>query len=101
MKLSEKVKDVKARLEDEYDLTDAGAQAILGAGLMSLERAERCRKVIEKEGELVVDRFGKGKAHPLCAVERDARAQWLAALKMLNLDILPNRDGPGRPPGKR
>ena len=39
------------------------------------------------------------RAHPLLAVERDSRAQMLAAMKALNLDLEPPRDGPGRPGG--
>jgi hypothetical protein len=36
----------------------------------------------------------------LLPVERDSRAQWLAALKALNLDLEPLHDKPGRPGGK-
>ena len=45
------------------------------------------------------DRFGQVKSHPLLSVERDSRAQYLAALKALNLDLEPLRDKPGRPGG--
>ena len=30
---------------------------------------------------------GEVKVHPLCSVERDARAAWLQAIKLLNLDL--------------
>jgi len=46
------------------------------------------------------DRWGQLKINPLCAVERDARAQFMAAMKALNLDLEPLRDKPGRPPGR-
>jgi len=35
----------------------------------------------------VTDKFGQVKVHPLCSVERDARAAWLQAIKLLNLDL--------------
>jgi hypothetical protein len=47
-----------------------------------------------------VDRFGQMKSHPLLPVERDSRAQYLAALKQLCLDVAPLHAGPGRPGGK-
>jgi glutathione S-transferase len=47
----------------------------------------------------MADRFGQPKPHPLLATERDARAQFLAALKALNLDLEPLRDRVGRPGG--
>lgn len=55
---------------------------------------------IESDGQTVKDRFDQDKPHPLLSVERDARAAMLAALKQLNLDLEPLRDGPGRPGGK-
>jgi hypothetical protein len=48
----------------------------------------------------VVDRYGRTKAHPLIAVERDARAALHRAMRELNLDLEPLRPGPGRPPGR-
>jgi hypothetical protein len=35
----------------------------------------------------VVGRDGQAKVHPLLAVERDARAAWLAAIKALGLEL--------------
>jgi len=55
---------------------------------------------IDRDGLLMVDRFGQTKSHPLLGVERDARAQLITTLKALNLDVEPLRDGPGRPGGK-
>ena len=47
----------------------------------------RCREAIDRDGETVVDRFKQVKGHPLLAAERDARAAFLAGMRMLNLDI--------------
>ena len=56
-------------------------------------------KAIEQYGIVVPGTGGSVKANPACAVERDARAQFLGALKQLNLDLEPLHDGPGRPAG--
>jgi phage terminase small subunit len=84
----------------EYGITDAGGLAVLVIGLAARDRYEAAKKRIDAEGMTIVDRFGVEKPHPLLAAERDARAQWLQALKQLNLDLEPLRDRPGRPPGK-
>lgn len=85
-------------LVTEYGITDAGGLVILHEGLKAYDRAERCRALVDAEGETVRDRWGQAKPHPALAGERDARAQWLAALKALNLDVEPAKS-PGRPPG--
>lgn len=58
------------------------------------------QEAIRAEGMTVLDRFGQRKAHPLLPAERDARAQMLAALRALNLDVEPLQDRPGRPAGR-
>jgi len=48
----------------------------------------------------VIDRFGAIKPHPLLPAERDSRAQWLQALKILNLKLRFRNQALGdRPPG--
>ena len=44
-----------------------------------------------RDGQTVEDRFGQAKPHPLLAAERDARAQMLAALRALDLELLPGK----------
>ena len=73
--------------------------ALYSFGVM-VERAAGARRQIEKEGPTSHDRFGQLRGHPLLAVERDARGQFLMALKALNLDLEPVRDRPGRPGGR-
>lgn len=60
----------------------------------------RAEAVVNADGMTVKDRYGAIRGHPMLATMRDARAAMLAALRHLNLDVEPLRDGPGRPPGR-
>ena len=87
------------RLVDEYNITDSGGENLLMtfAGAYSLELD--CQDQISREGLTIKDRFDQDKPHPLLASLRDARAQKLAALKALCLDLEPMKTI-GRPPGR-
>lgn len=98
--LSREAKRIWKDLQEEYRINDPGGLLILKTGLEALDRLREAQTVIAKEGPQVQDRFGQWKAHPLLTVERDSRAAMLAALKALNLDLEPLRDGPGRPGGR-
>src|SRR4030042_5825048 len=95
--LSKEAKGIWKELTDEYGITDAGGLAILKTGLEAYDRATGARLAINKEGLTITDRFGVAKPHPLISCERDARGQWLAALKQLCLNIEPLNAHPGRP----
>jgi P27 family predicted phage terminase small subunit len=97
--LSREARQIWKSLVEEYGINDAGGLEILKTGLEARDRFTGARVKINADGMTIFDRHGTEKGHPLLAAERDARAQWLAALKMLNLDVEPLRDGPGRPPG--
>lgn len=86
-------------IQDEYAINDSAGVALLTVAAESWDRARSAREAIDVAGgPICQDRFGQDRAHPGIAVERDSRAQLLAALKQLNLDLEPLRDGPGRPP---
>jgi hypothetical protein len=85
---------------NEYAIEDAAGLALLSQACESLDRVRECQRIVREDGAVLLDRFGQRKGHPLLATERDARASMLAALKALNFDLEPLRDGPGRPPGK-
>jgi len=97
--LSTDAQDWWQRLTDEYDITDNAGLLLLQTALEAFDRMKAAAKRITKDGEAIEDRFGQVKPHPLLPAERDARSQMLAALKQLNLDVEPLRDGPGRPGG--
>ena len=83
----------------EYDIADEAGLLLLQTALEAFDRMRSATRIVKREGASVRDRFGQPRAHPLLAVERDARAAMMAALRALNLDLEPVRDRPGRPPG--
>jgi P27 family predicted phage terminase small subunit len=87
------------RITTEYGIEDDAGLLLLQTALESFDRMRNCQAAIARDGELVRDRFDQMKPHPLLPAERDARGQMLTAMKNLNLDLEPLRDGPGRPPG--
>ena len=93
-------KGIWRKLLAEYDIADEGGYQVLQVGLEAFSRMRECQKQIGLDGITTTDRFGQVKAHPLLACERDARAQYLAALKALNLDMEPANHVIGRPGGK-
>ena len=95
--LSAEARKLWSEIVREYSITDPAGLSILRAGLESFDRAATAKRLLDVEGAVVVDRWNQRKVHPAAAVERDSRAAWLSALKQLNLDIEPLRDGPGRP----
>ena len=95
---SNKAKKIFREIITEYGITDSGGLEILITGLKARDRGAEVAEKIKKQGVSFRDRFGQLRANPLLSVERDRRAQWLNALKALNLDLEPVRDI-GRPPG--
>ncbi|MFN2269047.1 MAG: hypothetical protein ABR533_12280 [Desulfonatronovibrio sp.] len=88
------------RLIKEYDIFDPGGEALLRTFASAFSLELRCQEQIDTEGLTIIDRFEQVKPHPLLPTLRDARAQKLAALKALNLDLEPLESKPGRPPGR-
>ena len=73
------------RLSADYVISDAAGLALLQAACEAFQRTQEARAVIDEAGAVLVDRFGQAKAHPACAIERDARGQMIAALRALRL----------------
>lgn len=99
--LSQEASDLKAGLLKEYDISDEAGLAILNTAMEAFDLMHDAQAVIDAQGLTVAGDRGNLKAHPLLNVVRDSRAQFLMALKHLNLDLEPLRPGPGRPPGGR
>ena len=88
-----------ARLLDEYGIDDPAGLLLLQILFEAFDRMRGAQRRIKKDGSIIKDRFDQLRAHPAITTERDSRAQMLMAMKNLNLDIEPLRDGPGRPGG--
>lgn len=75
------------QLSEEYGIVDLGGIEILRSGLRALDQATAAEAAISAQGQTTIDRFGQVRAHPLLPVARDFRAQYVAAIKALNLSI--------------
>lgn len=93
-------RDLWRSIREDYAIDDSAGLALLTTAAECLDRMREAQEAIEAGGALVLDRYGATKLNPACALEKDARAGFLAALRALNLDLEPLRDGPGRPPGR-
>ena len=78
---------------------DPGNYRVLEQCCFALQRAERCRAVIDEQGEMLMVR-GHVRSHPLLRDELQNRAFVVRSLAKLGLDLAPLRSGPGRPPGR-
>jgi phage terminase small subunit len=97
--LSAEAAALERQLAEEYGISDRGGEAILRVACEAFDRLRSAQAAIVVDGLTSRDRFGQVRAHPLLAVERDARSQMLAALKQLNLDVAPLHPHAGRPAG--
>lgn len=87
--LSSDAKAWWAKLVNQYGIgpDDHAFLLLLAKALEAFDRAERCRRQIDEDGEVVRDRFRQLRPHPALAAERDARAAFFQAMKLLRLDI--------------
>jgi hypothetical protein len=86
-------------LASDYDISDSAGLLSLETAAFALDRMLAAKKLIDKEGITVLDRFGQPRAHPAIVVERDSRAAMLTTLRALRLDVEPLNDSIGRPHG--
>jgi hypothetical protein len=82
-----------------FEWSDPGSYEVLAQACSARQRAERCRRIIDEQGEMIRGRDGL-KAHPLLRDELANRAFLVRSLAKLGLDLEPLRSGPGRPPGR-
>jgi hypothetical protein len=84
----------------DYEFADPGSTEVLYQACAAVERAERCRRIIDEDGEVVKTRTGP-RSHPLLRDEVANRALAARLIGRLGMDLEPLRTGPGRPPGAR
>ncbi len=97
--LSLPAKRLWKQLQAEYAIVDAAGVDLLNDLAQFYDRREEARAIIRAEGATVKDRFGQVQAHPATRIERDSSAAMGRILKLLNFDLEPQHDRPGRPPG--
>lgn len=84
--LSAEAKRLWARLLADYRLDDAAGLLLLQSACEAFDRLQEARKVLDKEGAVMTDRWGQRKPHPAAGLERDARNQMHSALRLLKLE---------------
>ena len=85
------------QMVDEYEVRDCAGLALVTRAAECLDRMAAARQAFATDGEIVKNQYGMSVLNPACKLEKEARDGFLAAVRMLNLDIEPPRPGPGRP----
>jgi hypothetical protein len=73
-------------IRDEFEINDAGGLEMLSLACQQLDRAERCRETIDRDGEMIRGKNGP-REHPLLRHELAARAFVTRTLQRLGLNI--------------
>jgi phage terminase small subunit len=76
---------------EQYEL-DPHHLRLLSEAAWSWDRCQQARAVVDRDGMTYTDRFGQPKPRPEVAIERDARAAYLRAMRELDLDGVPDPD---------
>ena len=85
--LSVESKRIWRRIAADFDLwDDDAAMTTLNLALEARDRCEEARKILAREGLVVLNRFKESRAHPMIAVERDSRIACVRCLRELSLD---------------
>ena len=79
----------------DYDL-DAHHLLLLVKALEAFDLAEKCRKILDKEGLCYTDRFGSPRARPETKILNDSRNAVRTIFRELGFDI--SDDNNSRPP---
>jgi P27 family predicted phage terminase small subunit len=97
--LSGPSKTLWERIRSEYAIADSGGLAILTSACEAHARMGQAAEMLKREGLTIRDARGALRPHPALKIETDNRAQFLAAIKLLSLDVEPLERTPGRPAG--
>jgi phage terminase small subunit len=100
MKIKRAANKLRKTLLAEFEITDIAGLEILERAIESFCRMREAQEIVSKEGLTIINRFGEKKEHPSLNTERKALAQFLLAIKQLNLDVLPPNHKIGRPGGR-
>jgi len=86
--LGERGRELWESIMHQYGIDDAGGQAILREACCAEDRAEKCRRIIDEQGEMITVR-GQVRSHPLLRDELANRAFATRAIGRLGLDLEP------------
>ncbi|MCH2212848.1 MAG: hypothetical protein MK110_16210 [Fuerstiella sp.] len=75
-------------IAEMYQLSTVKLRTLLVAA-EAFDRSQQCRREVEAAGLMVLDRYGQSKVHPASDAEKSAKSLYLAALKSLDLDNVP------------
>lgn len=95
--LSAEAKRIWRNMNAEWTF-DGQALLILKVALEAYDRLQEARRILDAVGCTYTTGTGFEREHPLVKIEKEARNGFLAAWRMLNLDIEPPGET-GRPPG--
>src|SRR5205809_1219299 len=71
---------------------------LLRRGCEAADRADEARRIVEREGLTVTDRYGQTKPHPAVNIERDARLAIARLIRELALSPEEPEEPHSRPP---
>jgi P27 family predicted phage terminase small subunit len=77
------------RLVQEFAIDDSGSISLLTVACEAHQRMREAREQVAEDGTTFKDRFGQLRQHPAVAIERDARNDFLRAMRVLNLKVGP------------
>jgi hypothetical protein len=78
-----------ARVMAEYDISDCGGRELLAQAGAAADRAENCRAIIDKDGEMIRGSGGGWRDHPLIRMELSARSLVIRTLMRLGVTSEP------------
>lgn len=84
--LKKAAKQMFEAIQSEYGISDGPGLALLLSACEARQRADEAAALLRRDGLVTRDRFDQPKAHPAAAIERDARAAMVAALRALKLE---------------
>jgi hypothetical protein len=96
-KLGSAGQNLWASVTAEYAIADSGGVEMLVQACQALDRAEKCRALIDRDGEVIANAKGL-RDHPLLKSELANRSFVVRTLQRLGLDVEPVRPV-GRPAG--
>ena len=86
-KLSDEAKRLYRKIRRQWAVKDEPGLTLVLTVCQTLDEMREAQAIIAKEGSFVIDRFAQQRLHPATQRLKEARAHWLQAVKMLNLDL--------------